>query len=151
MNSIPLYPDSCSLSMQLRPVLHDRLRLLPEGISEFTFANLYLFREKHQYRLSRLVNGQLLFLGNDNGADFFMLPFGLPDQKLLDQLFQEYGSMKCVSEPQTSQLQAMGYTTTEDRDNFDYLYSRQELAELKGRKFHKKRNLIKALDRKSVV
>ncbi|WP_136798513.1 DUF2156 domain-containing protein [Desulfosediminicola ganghwensis] len=144
MNSIPLYPDSCSLSMQLRPVLHDRLRLLPEGISEFTFANLYLFREKHQYTLSRLVNGQLIILGNDNGADFFMLPFELPDQKTLSQLFKEHSSMKCVSEPQASQLEAMGFTTTEDRDNFDYLYSRQELAELKGRKFHKKRNLIKA-------
>jgi hypothetical protein len=32
----------------------------------------------------------------------------------------------------------------EDRDNFDYLYRRQDLAQLGGRHYHKKRNLIKA-------
>lgn len=144
MTSIPLYPKSCSLSLELRPLLHDRLRVLPEGISEFTFANLYLFREKHHYTLSRLDDKLLTVLGNDDGAEFFMLPFGLPDQNTLTRLFEEHGSMKCVSEPQALKLQAMGFSTTEDRDNFDYLYSRQEAAELKGRKFHKKRNLIKA-------
>jgi len=144
MTGIPLYPESCGLSLQLRPLLHDRLRLLPEGISEFTFANLYLFRKRHHYSITRLHNGLLVILGSDLGRKFFMLPFGLPERETLVQLFAEHGLMKCVSEPQALQLQSMGFATTEDRDNFDYLYSRQELAELKGRKFHKKRNLIKA-------
>jgi hypothetical protein len=30
----------------------------------------------------------------------------------------------------------------EDRDNFDYLYRRTDLAELPGKKYHKKRNLV---------
>jgi hypothetical protein len=30
----------------------------------------------------------------------------------------------------------------EDRDNFDYVYYRKDLAELSGRKYHKKRNLV---------
>lgn len=144
MTSIPLYPESCRLTLELRPELHDRLRRLPEGISEFTFANLYLFRDKHHYTISRLDDGLIAILGNDDGAAFFMLPFGLPDRETLSRLLAEHRSIKCVSEPQAQQLQAMGFATAEDRDNFDYLYSRQELAELTGRKFHKKRNLIKA-------
>jgi hypothetical protein len=73
-----------------------------------------------------------------------MLPFGLPEQTLLDQLFSDFGSMKCVPAALAEQLASMGFTITADRDNFDYLYSRQSLAELTGRKFSKKRNLIKA-------
>ena len=38
----------------------------------------------------------------------------------------------------------LGFQVREDRDNFDYLYQRKDLAELTGRKFSKKRNLIKA-------
>ena len=51
--------------------------------------------------------------------------------------------MKCVSEQQRIALHSLGYRTIEDRDNFDYLYLRRDLAELSGRKYHKKRNLIK--------
>jgi hypothetical protein len=36
------------------------------------------------------------------------------------------------------------YRVLADRDNFDYLYRRQDLAVLGGRYYHKKRNLIKA-------
>jgi len=32
----------------------------------------------------------------------------------------------------------------EDRDNFDYLYRRTDLAELSGKEYHKKRNLVNA-------
>ena len=52
--------------------------------------------------------------------------------------------MKCVGESQVSKLDALGYAILEDRDNFDYLYRRQELDALTGRKFSKKRNQIKA-------
>jgi len=141
---IPSYPDCVELTLELRPELHPRFQELADGISEFTFANLYLFRQAHNYRASRLAGDLVVITGNDDDAPFFMLPFGLPEQDLLEQLFQDCGSMKCVSEPLAGQLAAMGYKTEEDRDNFDYLYERRSLAELTGRKFHKKRNLIKA-------
>lgn len=144
MNQIPLYPGSCSLTLDLREYLHERLRKLPEGVSEFTFANLYLFRDKHNYRLSRLDEDLLIILGEDPGTPFFMLPFGLPDKENLTRLFYDHRYMKCVTENQKSALETLGFRTIEDRDNFDYLYNRQDLAELKGRKYHKKRNLIKA-------
>ena len=141
---IPSYPDSCELTLGLRPELHPRFQKLPEGVSEFTFANLYLFRQDHHYRVSSLPGELVVITGRDGRMPFFMLPFGLPEETLLDQLFQDYGSMKCVPEPIARQLASMGYKAEEDRDNFDYLYSREDLSELTGRKFHKKRNLIKA-------
>ncbi len=141
---IPDYPHFSKLTLEMRSTLHPLFQQLPEGISEFTFANLYLFRETHHYRISRLSNELFLITGDDGGETFFLCPFGLPEQNALDELLHEFGSMKCVSEKQALVLTQMGYVVTEDRDNFDYLYLQEDLAELSGRKFHKKRNLIKA-------
>ncbi len=141
---VPEYPESMAVTLALRPLLHPMFQTLADGISEFTFANIYLFRAGHQYAISRMADGHLVILGRDGTQGFFMSPFGLPELPLLERLMRECGKMKCVSLPQKPLLEAMGFTVAEDRNNFDYLYSRKELAELTGRKFQKKRNLIKA-------
>ena len=142
--AVPQYPLAEEVTLAHRPLLHPMFQRLAEGISEFTFANIYLFRAGHNYRLSRLDDGLLVLLGRDDGQPFFMSPFALPDKARLDTLMADYSRMKCVSSSQKSELEAMGYHVSADRDNFDYLYLRHELAELSGRKFQKKRNLIKA-------
>ncbi len=141
---IPPYPEFTELTLDLRPELHPRFQKLPDGVSEFTFANLYLFRQDHHYRVAGLPEDRVVLVGKDGDTPFFLLPFGLPERNLLDQLFHEFGSMKCVPESLADQLERLGFEIREDRDNFDYLYSRRDLSELTGRKFHKKRNLIKA-------
>ncbi len=142
---LPIYPESAELTLALRPLLHPLFQQLPDGISEFTFANLYLFRQNHNYSLTRLADETLVFLGRDQTTPFFMLPFGLPEPALIDTLFRQHGMMKCASTKQAGILaEKRGYQVVEDRDNFDYLYRRQDLAELGGRDYHKKRNLIKA-------
>lgn len=144
MKTLPQYPDSCAFTLELRPHLHERLRILPEGVSEFSFANLYLFREKHNYRLSMLGDHLACITGSDGDQPFFMLPFGLPEPEMLARLFSDYTAMQCVTDQQKPALENLGYLVTEDRDNFDYLYRRCDLAELKGRKFSKKRNMVNA-------
>jgi len=141
---LPTYPESSEVTLALRPLVHPMLQQLEQGISEFTFANLYLFRQSHHYTLCRLADGTLTILGWDNDASFFMLPLGLPPPPLLAQLFRDHGMLKAASEHQAELLQTMGYDVREDRDNFDYLYRRQDLAQLGGRNYHKKRNLVKA-------
>lgn len=141
---IPDYPLTAELSLTMRPFLHPLLQELPDGISEFTFANLYLFREAHQYRIARLPDGLYILTGRDNDNPFFMSPFGLPLHNLLRELFAAHRRMKCVSEAQADKLAAMRFAVSEDRDNFDYLYRREDMALLSGRKFSKKRNHIKA-------
>ncbi len=142
--SCPPYPESTAITLEHRPLLHPLFVDLQQGISEFTFANIYLFRQTHGYRLSALSDGRPFFLGQDKDQPFFLLPFGLPEPAELKQIFQTHPMLKCASDTQAAQLAAQGYTVSEDRDNFDYLYLRQNLAELGGRNYHKKRNLIKA-------
>ena len=141
---IPEYPQSTEFSLALRQLLHPLFQQLPDGISEFTFANLYLFREAHRYRLARLADNNIVITGRDKDRPFFMLPFGLPGEDILRGLFADHLDMKCVSASQAQELRARGYLLREDRDNFDYLYRRQDLAELSGRRFSQKRNHIKA-------
>ncbi|SLM29830.1 conserved hypothetical protein [Desulfamplus magnetovallimortis] len=151
MKKIPYYPQSVDIELELREYLHPMFQALSEGISEFTFANIYLFRKDHLYEISKIKvdgsenNGDIVVItGNDSGEKFFMLPFGIPPIKYLRTLFENHRTLKCASRSQVELLLDMGYTVFEDRDNFDYLYHRQHLADLPGRKFHKKRNLIKA-------
>lgn len=141
---IPAFPQNTELNLLQRPTLHPLFQQLPEGISEFTFANLYLFRQTHNYRITRIENDLIIILGEDGKKPFFMSPFGLPQPEILEHLFDQYLSMKCISESYLDRLTSLGYEVKEDRDNYDYLYRRQDLADLTGRKFSKKRNLIKA-------
>ena len=138
------YPDTTEISLALRPLLHPLFQEVQSGISEHTFANIYLFSNTHNYSVTRLQDGTIAILGAEKEQRFFMLPFGLPEPSLLAQLFNDVGMMKCVSTAQKAVLEEQGYALHEDRDNFDYLYLRNDLAELAGRQFHKKRNLVKA-------
>jgi hypothetical protein len=139
--AIARYPDLCEVTLEQRPALHPRFYALSDGMSELTFANIYLFRRAHRYRLAQLAGGLLLIVGEDT-EPFFVLPFGLPGRQTLDELFDRYGVSKCCSPSQAQQLAAMGYRIWEDRDNFDYLYRREDLVTLSGRKFHRKKNLV---------
>ncbi|MBI5328099.1 MAG: DUF2156 domain-containing protein [Deltaproteobacteria bacterium] len=141
---IPDYPKFSGFHMEQRRDIHPLLKNLQNGISEFTFANLYLFREAHNYRISKLRDNLFLIVGSDNGSQFFMLPFDLPEKYFLDKLFHEFVSMKCVSVSHASALADMGYFVAEDRNNFDYLYLREELVKLHGAKFHTKKNMVNA-------
>ena len=145
--SVPCYPDFVPMSLDLKDVLHPRLSLTADGVSEFTFSGLYLFRNRYHYRVSRAgPNGGFIISGEYQHKKFFMTPCEAPDRNTLESLFATHDYWKNISETvlasSRSQLEEWGVTVSEDRGNFDYLYSRQELAELAGKKFHKKKNLV---------
>jgi len=150
-HSVPCYPDFIPLDIGLKDVLHPRLSLTFDGVSEFTFSGLYLFREKYSYRISRNGDeGGFIVSGTQGNKTFFMTPCAAPDPEIIDSLFASHDYWKNISEtilasltaPFRNKLEERGIVITEDRDNFDYLYYRNELAELPGKKFHKKKNHV---------
>ncbi len=142
------YPRFDPLDIEMQSAIQPRLSTLKDGISEFTFANLYLFRKKYRYTVSSLPGDQFIFSGEENGKKFFLLPSGIPEKEILDEMFKSHDCIKCLPESSANQgrvlLEQDGYCVVEDRDNFDYIYCRRELAQLPGRKYHKKRNLVNA-------
>ncbi|MBN1505374.1 MAG: DUF2156 domain-containing protein [Sedimentisphaerales bacterium] len=138
---VAAYPELSEVMLEQRPELHARFQELPEGMSELSFAGIYLFRQVHRYGLARL-DGEILVIVGEDTEPFFILPFGLPGRQTLDELFDGYHVMKCCSSAQAERLSGMGYRVWEDRDNFDYLYRRENLAGLSGRRLHRKKNLV---------
>ena len=137
------YPNFTPLELSDRVELDPLFRALPEGLSELTFAGIFCFAGPHTYRAARLEDGTLIFSGSEKGVNpFFLAPFALPAPALLDDLLDRFPSLKLATEAQAGRLAALGYQVTEDRDNFDYLYRREELAHLPGRALQKKRNLV---------
>lgn len=143
---IPQYPEFAPIALDMRDEFYPSLNLLKDGISEFTFSNLYLFRETYGYRVSRLPGTTLLVEGSKGGKSFFYALCALPPPEVLDELLTSHDYLKNLSESQSVahrlDLEERGYCVEEDRDNFDYLYRRRDLAELSGKAYHKKRNLV---------
>jgi hypothetical protein len=141
------YPNLTELDLADRPLLEPHFREQRDGLSEMSFAGIYCFRESHGYRMGLMEDGTHVLAGSDKGAPFFICPFALPHADLLAELFRRFASMKLVTETQAGPLRQAGYEVTEDRDNFDYLYRREDLVALRGRALQRKRNLVHVFEK----
>lgn len=148
MSTIPTYPEFAPISLEFRDDMLPKLNSTPDGVSEYTFSNLYLFRHRYGYRVSQVPGKTFVLSGEHDGKKFFMTPCDVPGREVLDSLFDTHDYWKGISDsvlcPNRIQLEQWGIEAVEDRDNFDYLYLRTDLAELSGKKYHKKRNLVNA-------
>ena len=146
--SVPVYPEFAPVSLEMRDALYPALNMIKDGISEFTFSNIYLFRHTYGYRVSRVPGETFIIEGSKLDKSFFYVPCSLPERAVLDKLMASHDYLKNLSESQADAhrvaLEQWGYSVVEDRDNFDYLYQRTALAELSGKTYHKKRNLVNA-------
>lgn len=141
--SIPEYPGKRPITLSDRDLLTDCFQTLQPIISEFTFANLYLFRHVHNYCLS-LLNDSLIVSGTGyDGTPYLLTPLsgdrGSVARRLLDNGNMLYGVDETFFK---SELDGYGYQLTADRDNDDYIYLRSDLGNLQGKKYHKKKNRI---------
>jgi uncharacterized protein len=141
---IPRYPGSRGILLEDKPLL-DRLFLeLQPRISELTFANLFLFRVVHDYRLTQVGDAVVALAQGWDGSAYFLPPFsgdaGAAVRQLLAEGLTLYGADDPFLEryfPETDALEIVP-----DRDNFDYLHLREEMAQLSGKNYHKKKNRV---------
>lgn len=148
MNTIPVYPESVIFSRDIKKSLEPLLQSLKDGISELTFYSLLIHREKYDYRVSRTETEAVLLLRRKRGGKFFIPVNKFPSQKELEELEKDGYQPVLVGE---SILKSYSLIEPEkaamfsaDRDNADYVYLKNELIELKGKTFHKKKNHVNA-------
>lgn len=140
---IPQYPASRHLSLEDKPMLDDHFERLQPRVSELSFAGLFLFRRAHDYHLTYVHNSLVLLGKGYDSRRYFLPPLGGDVAGALDVLFgcglELYGADEAFV---AQHMMNKGLQVTEERDSFDYLYLREELASLPGNRFHKKKNRI---------
>ena len=140
---IPRYPEGRGITLEDKPLLDRLFAELQPRVSELTFANLYLFRKAHDYRLTRVGDALLAQGKGYDGSSYFLPPFGgdiaAATRQLLDEGLTLYGA---DDDFLARHLPVEGLEVVPDRNNFDYLHLKEEMAQLSGKQYHKKKNRV---------
>lgn len=140
---IPLYPAARPLDMADKPLLDQLFNQLQPRASELTFAGLFLFRRAHDYRLTRVYDSLVVLGKGYDGRPYALPPLGGDVSEALALLLADGTELYGADDAFVEQyLTGMDVTISEDRDSFDYLYLRDDLATLPGNRFHKKKNRV---------
>ncbi|MHC1698183.1 MAG: DUF2156 domain-containing protein [Geobacteraceae bacterium] len=140
---IPPYPSSRPIELFDKSRFDTLFLQIQPRVSELTFANLYLFRHAHLYRLTQ-VGTSLVVLGSGYaGEEYFLPPLGGDVGYALNILFSKGHVLYGADEGfRAMYLQGAGLDSIEDREAFDYVYLRNDLATLSGNRYHKKKNRV---------
>lgn len=140
---IPAYPQTRPLHLSNKQLLDTLFRRLQPRVSELCFAGLYLFRQAHDYHLTMVGDAVVALGGGYDGRRYFLPPLRGDVPSALETLFSRGLELYAADEPFLAH-HPLGaeFEAVEDRDSFDYLYSRDDLAALPGNRFHKKKNRI---------
>ncbi len=147
-----VFPDFRPLSLEDRPSLQSFLWAHQPETSELTFTNLYIWRSLYRWQWS--VEGKwLLLLGHKEGQEpFFLQPVGPgPRLEVTRQALDWLQKERSVSRPRVERADAKfageldghpDFEISPAREHFDYVYQTSDLGDLKGGKYHSKRNHI---------
>lgn len=118
---------------------------------EYSFANNFAWRRLADTQISR-YNDFYFLRSVINGETYYTYPAGDGDiERFIHVLFEETeGDNKAVKfisvledcAEHLRKIYGNRAVIVEDRDNFDYMYNTDELIELRGKKYHGKRNHI---------
>jgi hypothetical protein len=137
-----------AISLEQKGIYDDYLRRYPTEISEQSFTNLFMWRKSRPIKAIEVGDSLLAYEERDDGVIMFGQPIGpLPLRKAIETIRKVSGKdvALCdrIFENAVSPDVLKDYEAEEDRDYFDYTYSRKGLSDLEGRRYSKKRNLIK--------
>ncbi len=135
------------IDLSFKGIIKDHLSGYPLEASEYTFTNLFAFRDLYNFKLSQLKDNLIILKGTKPVSLF--CPVGNTEIiNVLDELFdylKKYPGEPCIERIPESFVTAHlisneRFIVEEERNHFDYVYDLKELVELKGRKFHDKKN-----------
>ncbi|MFA5112697.1 MAG: phosphatidylglycerol lysyltransferase domain-containing protein [Candidatus Margulisiibacteriota bacterium] len=141
---IPHYPDFRPLSLEDKALLVRQLRATSREICELSLGNLFVWREFDRPQVTCINNNTCVLLDPPNEPAYFLEPLGrnnLGDTTRV--MLKHSGRVSRVSRSFADLLPKDHYHFSPLRNQFDYLYLRTDLAELKGRKYDGKRNHLK--------
>lgn len=115
----------------------------------YTFGNNYVWRKVYNIQICRYKDFYMLRNSDHtDGQPRFFFPAGRGDLHEAIAVLREYCSglgvpLMMTANKQSTEWLVANYPEVRaegDRDGFDYVYNSADLAELKGKKYHSKRN-----------
>jgi len=139
------------ISVQDREWMTQKLLEEQPESCEYTFVSNFIWRKSYRVEVAQYAGCGVIRYCKE-GNCMYSFPFGNGNKKemltAIKELCSEKGyklSIYPVTEKYRSQLLEWfpgEFFIKSDRDDFDYIYLREKLADLKGKKFHGKRNHI---------
>jgi len=121
--------------------------------SDYSFVNLWGWAE--EYGLCWAWSDNLVWIKQTVPAELYWAPVGLWEDVDWKRCFDEYFNERIIFNRIPENLLQIWtdrsenlISTEETRGHWDYLYSTTELIELKGKRFHKKKNLLNQFRKK---
>jgi hypothetical protein len=133
-----------ALSLGHKGLLYERLRKINTPVSEYSFANLYLFRGVHSYEV--LFDEEVFIKGRSYDGHAYLMPtvdVGGLDVEYLKSMMRGYDFLYPVPEDRLGRFSPEEFTFAFEEGDADYVYTVEKLCTLAGRKLHGKRNLLK--------
>lgn len=136
------------LELKDRALVMQYLRRYPPETSELTFTNLFVWRKSRPICLAEVADSLVFVVEVQENESTRRVVFGPPLGEasvadVLSALGVEVEGFARIPRSTADELRAAGFHVENDRDNWDYVYLVRDAAELAGRRFHKKRNLVK--------
>ncbi len=132
-----------------RELLRPLLGKVEVPLAEYSFANLYFFRESHSYEILK-EGGRYFIVGLTYDKKKHIMPLVDPrgDQeysKALVEIGRREGvdMLFPIAEEWLPSLEGWDLPKGYEEQDSDYLYTVEKLQHYPGRKLHKKRNLLK--------
>jgi len=151
LDKVPVFPDTVLLSVEHREIIERALEKRQPEVSENNFTEMFMWKESRALKLSAL-DDCLILAGTSGDINFIHVPMGgegaaFAVKKVLGY-FKDKGEKCGVYGIIPGEFEKFGVDSEEFikeplRDQFDYVYLRDDLARLEGRKYDGKRNLIK--------
>ena len=142
MNSV--FPNFIPLGLNSKDDLY-KIQSKFDTYSDFSFVNMYAWDIDDSTKISWLNNNMVIQMTDymDKDRKFFTL-FG--DNKIdetLEELFKITSHLELIPGFVIEAIRdPSAYAVAEDRSSFDYMYKVSDIAQLKGKKYSKKRNHI---------
>ena len=134
----------------------------PPEISEFTFTNLFMWRNYYNFLFMEFKEHLILFSNdylkyrkkpiNVGSSDYiyFFPPIGPHPDEIIIKLFENINNIEihripeeiCEKVTQNEKYNKLNLDCLEDRNNWDYIYNKEEILNLAGNKFRQNRRWL---------
>ena len=132
------------LGIEHKDLLVPRFKKITQPLSEYTFPNLYLFRQNHDYEV--VLDKDVFIRGRSYDGHTYLMPttdLREFDTASLRELMRTVEYLFPIPEAWLSLFGPDEFEISFAEGDADYVYTVEMMSTYKGRNLHKKRNLLK--------